>query len=412
MLKALSLVGSARIVSTAAQAVTLLLMARSLGPSGFAEFAGVLGGLMALGILADGGATYALGRHHESASLTCQIMRAGRLLSAGTMVVSVPVLATLAFRTGSPVLLACLPLCLWVPWERQLEVSSAYLLARKREQVVAAGYLARRVPTLLAVLAVPPTVSPVPAFALSMVVAAGASLLGLRRYVSIEVSAAGGVAQDEPPIRRLLPDAGTWSVLRPFWAAIAGQGVRQLDVAVLSFAAGTAVAGAFAPAIRLVPALLLVPGTYTQMLLGRLASSRKELTTEPLLVVTAVSTAVFVPLSLTAQFWIPLLLGPAYASTVDVVRIIIISLVFATLSSVFASGLHSADLASRVAAGVWTSATVTLVLIAYLGSTYGAVGAAFAVAGGYLLQFVLMAACYLRRPTRKPLHAKRRARST
>lgn len=406
MIKALSLVGGARIVSTAAQAVTLLLMARNLSPPAFAEFAGVLGALTALGILADGGATYALGRHHESAALTTQILRAGRLLSAGTTVISVPVLGTLAHVTGSPVLLACLPLCLWIPWERQLEVNSAYLLARKREHVVAAGYLARRVPTLVVVLALPPTVSPVLAFALSMLATAGAAILVLGRYVRAESSADDGVGRGGPPAGRLLPDPATWTVLRPFWAAVAGQGVRQFDVAVLSFAAGTAVAGAFAPVSRLVPALLLVPGTYTQMLLGRLASTRKELMVRPPLIVAVASIAAFLPLALTTQWWIPMLLGPAYSATVDVARIVIVSLVFATLSSVFASGLHAADLASRVAAGVWTSATATLVLIVLLGSTYGAIGAAYAVAGGYLLQFVLMTTSYLRRPKRTPQHAR------
>lgn len=406
MIKALSLVGSARIISTAAQAVTLLLMARSLSPPAFAEFAGVLGALTALGVVADGGATYALGRHHGSASLTTQILRAGRLLSAGTLVVSIPVLGTLAHITGSPVLLACLPLCLWLPWERQLEVNCAYLLARGREQIVAAGYLARRVPTLVIVLAVPPAVSPVPAFALSMLATAGAAILVLGRYVRAESSAADRVVQGGPRAGRVLPDPATWAVLRPFWAAVAGQGVRQFDVAVLSLAAGTAVAGAFAPVSRLVPALLLVPGTYTQMLLGRLASTKKELMVQPPLTVAVASTAAFVPLALTTQWWLPLLLGPAYSSTVDVARIVIASLVFATLSSVFASGLHAADLASRVAAGVWTSAAVTLALIALLGSTYGALGAAYAVAGGYLLQFVLMTTSYLRRPMRTAQHAR------
>ena len=400
MLKALSLVGSARILSTASQALTLLILARSLGPSDFAVVAAVLGGLMALNLVADGGATYAVGRHHESNFMIVQILRACRLLSYGTMLISVPILGCLAYVSHSAILAACLPLCAWVPLERQLEVYSAYLMSRNRQVVVGGGYLLRRMPTLAAVLLLSSTPYLVWAYSVTTVLTAAVAMVLLGRSVVTETSCpSSGLAL-------IVPNRETWSVLRPFWAAIAGQGVRQLDVAVLTFITGTAVAGIFAPVSRMVPALLLVPGTYTQLLLARLAATKEVLTTRTLAVLGGLTAAVFAPLAIFANYWIPLLLGDAYLGSVDVARIVIASLVFAAMSSAYASGLHATDGASRVAAVVWISATTSLVLIAALGSLYGAVGAAWAVALSYALQFFLMAGAYRFRPTHTPLLVK------
>ncbi|MEV3902823.1 hypothetical protein AB0K11_10925 [Mycobacterium sp. NPDC050551] len=385
MLKALGLVGGARITSTAAQALSLLVLARSLGPSDFAEFAAVLGALMALNLVSDGGATYAVGRHHDDPTTIVKILRAGRTLSAATMLVSIPVLVAFAVATGSAVLVACLPLCLWVPLERQLEVSSAYLMSRNQQVPVGAGFLLRRLPTLVAVLLFASTTNLVWAFSVTMLITAVVANVYLGRRVAAETAAGDRDAR---------PDGATWRMLRPFWAAIAGQGVRQIDVAVLTFAAGTGVAGIFAPAIRLVPALLLVPGTYTQLLLARLATTKETLTLRAVAVLGLVTGAVFAPLAVTANHWVPLLLGDEYSASVPVVQIVIGSLVFAAMSSAFASGLHAVDCASRVAATVWTSALTTLALVAVLGSTHGGIGAAWAVAVGYVMQFILMAAAY------------------
>ncbi|MCV7288013.1 polysaccharide biosynthesis C-terminal domain-containing protein [Mycolicibacterium wolinskyi] len=385
MLKALGQVGGARMLATAAQAITMLIMARGLGPSSFAQFAAVLGTLMALIMIADGGATYAVGRHHESVQTVAEVFRANRLLTYGVLAISLPVLAGLAGATQSTVLAACIPLCFWAPLERQLEVISAYLIARGRQQMVGFGYFVRRMPTLAVVLVVPANTALVWAFSLSMLVAAIAARLMFARHLSGSGLALPG---------RALPDRATWAMLAPFWAALAGQGIRQADVAVLTISAGTPVAGIFAPASRLTPALMLVPWTYTQLLLPRLATTKERLPLVTILVVGALSGAFFVPLAITAPWWIALLLGEAYAPSTAVVRIIVVSLVFAAVASAIASGLNAVDRASLVAAVVWTSSIVTLALIATFGPLFGAVGAAWSVAFGYVLQCSLMGAAY------------------
>ncbi|MHC9294319.1 hypothetical protein ACRCUN_17785 [Mycobacterium sp. LTG2003] len=385
MLKALSQVGGARMLATAAQAITMLIMARGLGPSAFAQFAAVLGTLMALIMIADGGATYAVGRHHESAQTVADVFRANRLLTYGVLAISLPILAALAVTTQSAVLVACIPLCFWAPLERQLEVVSAYLIARGRQHMVGAGYFVRRMPTLAVVLVLPANTALVWAFSLSMLTAAVAARLMFARHLSTSGLTLPG---------RALPDRRTWAMLVPFWAALAGQGIRQVDVAVLTISAGTPVAGIFAPASRLTPALMLVPWTYTQLLLPRLATTKEQLSLTTILIVGALSGAFFVPLAITAPWWITLLLGEAYAPSASVVRIVIVSLVFAAMASAVASGLNAVDLASLVAAIVWASSIFTLALIATLGTQFGAVGAAWSVAFGYALQCSLMGAAY------------------
>lgn len=401
MLRALSLVGSARVLSTGAQAVTLLLVARHLQPALFAQFAAVLGGLTALNIAADGGATYAVGRHHGSPGTIVEVLRAGRLLSSATLAVSVPALVGLAVTTGSPVLMACLPLCLWVPLERQLEVNSAYLLARGQDSLVGLLYLLRRLPTLVVIVILPAGVSAAVAYSVTMTLTAGVAMLVVAGPVRACVAATARRGGSPVAGGGVLPARRTWSMLRPFWAAIAGQGVRQLDVAVLTGAAGTAAAGLLAPASRLVPALLLVPGTYTQLLLGRLSATGERLTTRSVLVVGAVTAVVFGCLAATAPVWLPLLLGAAYTPSVPVVQVVVAGLVFATVSSAYASALHAGDRSSRVALSVWTGAVVSLLLVAVLGARFGPMGAAWAVLGGYGLQCGLMAAFHRR--MRSPL---------
>ena len=192
--------------------------------------------------------------------------------------------------------------------------------------------------------------------------------------------AATGTCRPAPRIsEQLVPEQWVWTLLRPFWMVVAGLGVRQIDVAVLGMTAGASAAGVFAPASRLVPALLLVPGTYTQLLLGRLAAGDRRLTTSPVIGVAAVSTVAFVPLAVLADVWVPHLLGSAYTASVDVIRVVVVSLVLAALSSVFASALHAADQSARVAVAVGAGAATTVIAIAALGALFGAIGGAVAV---------------------------------
>jgi O-antigen/teichoic acid export membrane protein len=398
--RSFGLVSVSRVAATTAQALTLLIMARTLGVSAFGQFAAVLGGMTALGILADGGASYAVGRHHTTPPTILQILRAGRLLSLATLLISVPVLAVLVHLSGSAILADCLLLCAWIPLERQAEVNSAYLLVRGRGTIVGATYLLRRLPTLAALLLIPVGVGPVLTYAVTMVIAAAVSAIVLGHRVSEELAVEPSGRAGARFRSMLVPHRATWALLRPFWFTAAGQGVRQIDVAVLSVAAGTAVAGVFAPASRLVPALLLVPGTYTQLLLGRLSAGQASLTARHLVGLAVVATTAFTTLAVLADVWVPLLLGKDYLASVEVIRIVTASLIFAALSSMIASSLHATDRAAYVAAAVWITAITMIGMVAALGATYGAVGAAVAVAASYLLQLVLMALFHrVRTPT-------------
>lgn len=379
------MVGGSRVVATGSQAVTMLVMARGLGPTSFAVFAATLGTLMALMLIADGGASVAVGRHHESDDTIAEILGSNRLLTLGVLVISLPTLCLLAVTTESAVLAACIPLTIWAPLERQLEVVSAYAIAKGRQRLVGLTYFLRRVPTLAAVLVFSAGSAVVWAYSISLLATAIIARVMLTRFIT-----ATGLRWSP----RLFPDRGTWATLAPFWATVAGQGIRLMDVAVLTFAAGTTVSGIFAPASRLAPALLLVPWTYTQILLPRLVTTGERLSYKTIGLVGAFSAAFLAPLALTAQWWVPLLLGDAYTPSVPTVRIIVLSLVFAAMASAVSGGLNAADAAAHVARIVWFSSIVALALIATSGALYGAVGAAWAVAFGYLLQFLLLAAAY------------------
>jgi O-antigen/teichoic acid export membrane protein len=379
MLRALTVVGSARVVAMVCQALSLLLVARQLPPVGFGQFAAVFGALQALSLIADAGATYAVGRHHTSPQVVRDILQVGRLLAWGTLAVSVPALGLVAYLTSSSIILACAPLCLWVPFERQAEVHSAYLMSGSDTTFVSWVFILRRLPVLLAVLLLG---SPVLAFGLSTLAATAVSAVLLDRRT--ERSAPAGATASPP--RDVLRG------LRPYWFTIVGQGLRRLDVAVLTLAAGPAVSGIFAPASRLVAPLLLVPGTYSQMLLARMSASQRPLRLREALMTGTLSTGAFLVLAATAEYWIPLLLGPAYVPSIGPVQIIVSGLAFATVASLVASSLQATDRPQYAAVGAWTGTVTTLVLVLVLGRLHGAAGAAWATVLGYVVQLGVLTA--------------------
>jgi O-antigen/teichoic acid export membrane protein len=136
-----------------------------------------------------------------------------------------------------------------------------------------------------------------------------------------------------------------------------------------------------------------------------MAATGERLTGRSALVVGAVSAVVFGCVAATAWIWVPLLLGPAYAPSAPVAAVVVAGLASAAVASTYASALHATDRAPFVAVAVWASAAASLVLVAVLGVRFGAIGAAWAVTAGYLLQCVLTASFHRFAPRGGPVPA-------
>lgn len=377
----------ARITAAVIQALTLVVIARALEPTAFALFALLFGVLQVGQAFFDGGCTQAIARHHREPSRVRAIFRAGRVLSLTAGIVASGALLVVAVAGGDPIVTALVPLGPWLAAERQAEVSSMLLASWGRTGAVALGVVGRRglvFVACLAALAHPAAV--LWAFSLTSLVSSAATSTLLARS-ALRLTAAG-----RPGIGI---DRATAAMLLPYWATGLGLQVRQLDITVLTATAGVGTAAAFAPASRLIPPLRIVPTTYAQMLLARLARDSRALRPHELWWPTGVALVVFGAAALVAGPLLPVVLGTGYASAVLPLQISLLALAPATAASILTSSAQARGATRYAATCAWTSATVSLVLVAVLGLTLGAVGAAAATGLGFVVQATLL---LVRRP--------------
>ena len=383
----------ARILAAVIQALTVVVIARALDPAAFALFALLFGVLQVAQAFFDGGCTQAIARHHLEPGRVRAIVRAGRALSLTTAVVATGALACAAFVGGDPLVAALVPLGVWVAAERQAEVSSMLLASGGRTGTVALGMVGRRGLVLLACLTAPAAPEAVLwAFSLTSLVSSAITSTVLAR----SALCLSGARRPGIGIGR-----STAAMLLPYWATGLGLQVRQLDLTVLTATAGVGVAAAFAPASRLIPPLRIVPTTYAQMQLARLARESRVLRPRELWLPTGVALAAFGSAALVVGPLLPLVLGRDYASAVLPLQVSLLALVPATAASILTSATQSGGDTRYAAICAWASAVTSLVLVAVLGLLAGATGAAAATGLGFVVQAALLLA-HRRRPRGVP----------
>ena len=372
MLRQVAAYSGARVVAAGLQAVALLLVARALEPTDFGVFASVLGALQFIQVFADGGASVAVMRFVNDRSAVEGLLRLSNLLGFASVAISLAFLsaAPWAFDSREPYLM--LPLVLWVALERQCEVRSAVLISRDNTTWPSISLILRRVLVVVSVAAAPSSVVFAYSFSSALTAAGAAAALYL-------------VSKDIHAHERFSTVAAA-RIAVPYWSSQVAQSARQLDLTVLTLFGGGVAAASFAPASRLLAPLLLIPGTYSQVLLSKLAKEERTLRRNDILAPMIASALFYLVLASLTPYWLPLLLGEKYASASLPLMIVIAGLIFATWRAILTVGAQASGQQRGAALAAWAGAATTLAATAAGGVLLGAVGAALASALGFVVQ--------------------------
>lgn len=384
LLRSFGVISVGRVGASICQAAAVLIVARQLSLAEFGVFATVLAMLQVLQALADFGAGTAVSRHHQDHETVGQIFRFGRILSVAAGVIALGGLVLVYFMSGNDIVIQCIGLALWVPFERRAEVRTAFLIAKGDSGFAALWLLLRRIAVLgVTILALASGAPVVVMFAVSSAIASATAAGVLDRRA-------------RPGIRRRESRAEvnyiprTAELLYPYWLNGIAQQLRLLDMPLLTAVAGASLAAPFAPASRLIAPFRLLPTTWAQVLLARLAAGHKLRVGADIALPTFASGVVFGLLGSFSPTWLPALMGQSYIEAVAPLQAILAGLVVATLASLLTAVAQARDHAKGVAAVSLSTGVATLFMVAIFGATLGPLGAATATIIGFSFQVMAL----------------------
>jgi O-antigen/teichoic acid export membrane protein len=381
-----------RLAGALIQAVTMLLLARDLGPKSFGLFSAAFGTAIVFQASLDlGVATLVLKERSANAQSTL-IYSALRLTDSLGLALFI-LAATLLLGFGllvDPFFLLLLPLAAWAAAERQADVWLSVPLADGDARINTQNLLLRRVATLLLYVGGLSTgIQPAFAFSAGMAITAVLSYTFVRKLVIQRINTEGV----RTPVRAIVRQS--W----PYWLNSIGVQARNLDTLIVSTVAGAGQAGYYAATSRATgPLRILSTSMATVMLPASTSKSPRD--TRRLLRVVGIfavfscalygSLVVFVPVA------VELFLGEIYHEAILPLQIVLAGLVFAGLASLFTSMLQGVGLQLFVAKTAVITTIVCLIFVSFGGSTAGAIGAAIALAASFVVQAIILATQVIR----------------
>ena len=386
-----------RLFGALIQAVTMLLLARDLGPHGFGMFSAVFGTVIVFQAALDLGIATMLVRERAANPASPMIHSALRVTDRMAFVltgaVSLPLLVLGSFLDSF--FFTLLPLAVWAACERHTETWLAVPLADGDARINTQNLLVRRAITALLYLgAVAVGLDPALAFSMAMSLTAVVSLIVIRKIVVMRL------ALDSSPLTFREVIRSSW----PYWINSLGTQARNLDTLVVSTVAGASQAGFYAATSRATGPLRIFSTSMAAVLLPASASAgRKQLRSLFRLVwaMTVFCGLLYGGLIIVVPTAVEIFLGEAYQGAVLPLQIVLAGLVFAALSSLFTSMLQGANLQYFVAKTAIATTAVCLALVCIGAFVAGAVGAALALSFSFLFQSAILAvrvAKHARRP--------------
>ncbi len=381
---------AARLSSALLQVVVLVLLARGLAPHSFALVSSVSVVLQIVVAVNGFGLLRQLQfrRSRDPGDPSLGTLFALRLRFSYASAVGWVVGCLLLHGVfGHGFFLALLPAAVWLLVEQTTQVWNAVSIADGRSQHLLGSYLTRRVPVVVFLAVALASGLPI-VWSWTLGLAAGSLLSYWQGYRTQEAWA-----------RIVWPRRSDIHEKMPFelgyWWGLVGMQVRDLDVAAMSVVS-TAAAGIYAFPARLVAPMNLVTVSTASSAFPRVARAggltRRQLRLGVTLglapvIVIAATTALMAPL-------LPLLLGHAYAESVDVLRITCLTAVLSGAATMVGSLLqaHSTD-AARAVGYLALGFAVLQIVAAGLGAVLaGATTAAMLVA---LVNAALAATIYV-----------------
>lgn len=371
-----------RVVSAGLQAVLFALLARAVTPATFGIVMATTGIVGLLLIVTGGGMAGLLSfaRAREDDAVVRGALRLtfrSALLTGATVAVVLGVVA----RTGAlPTALAVVALALTV--ERSTDAVLSVHIADGRMWSATWPLLLRR---LVAVAIVAGGLiagyDALWAYAVGALVGAAVSDVGTRRTVRLDS------ASVPPPVRHLLRRGAPYMV-----NTLAAQS-RMLDTAVVAVILAPAAAGLYAAAAKLVQPTMLIPQTIASLVLPtatRLGRARVPGLVRPMVLASAASLLVVLPLLLVAEPLVVAVMGGQYAGAGPTLRWLLLGMPFVSLSAPLAALLQASG-RERLAAlnGVAFAAVLMAGLVA--GATWGGTeGAAAGLSASFVVRVVAL----------------------
>lgn len=391
-----------RLLGALIQAVTMLLLARDLGPYEFGIFSAVFGTAIVFQSGLDLGiATMVVKeRAADSANPIIQsaLKLADRLAFAIFGVTALPLLAMGLFLDSF--FYALLPLSVWAACERHTDTWLSVPLADGDARINTQNLLIKRTVTaLLYVGAVLADIDPAVAFSAAMALTALVSLVVIRKVVYNRIDVA----------RPLTPYSAVLRQSWPYWLNSLGTQARNLDTLLVSAVAGPSQAGLYAVTSRATGPLRILSTSMAAVLLPASASKSPKQIRRLLRFVglaTIGCAILYGGLVLIAPAVIRIFLGDSYIGATLPLQIVLGGLVFAAISSLFTSMLQGVGLQLYVAKTAIITTSTCLVLVCAGGLYQGAIGAALALAGSFVIQAMILATKIIRYSRRRPTHRR------
>ena len=369
----------ARVIAAILQAILLIIAARAVSSAEFGLLASVLGVATVVQTALDMGVSTFVTRERAASPDSGSVATALRF-NALTSVAMAVLAAILILCVGllNVSFLFLLPLAIWVSAERTADLRLAIAFADGDVQVNSLNLLARRLTSIVLLVALLSlAVEPLLAYSIAVALAAVGSAIFANAYVRKRV-----VTRSDISFRKLIQLS--W----PYWVHSVATQLRNLDSAITAVVAGATQAGYFSVASRLTSPLRILPTSLASVLLPNAARAGTGgiRPLERLAGIAVLMCVGFYAIVFAATPWaLPLLLGEGYSGSVPAVMIVVAGLPFAATVSLYSSLLQGTGHKHFVAVVSVCSSISCLIAVAALGSAWGAIGAAAALSGTYVL---------------------------
>lgn len=309
-------------------------------------------------------------------------LRLGRNISI--ISTAVGTVALIAVGTQIPAVLALCLMPLWMSSEKQVEAWLGVSLADGKLWHNATSLVFRRLGALVVLLAAHAAgLDPVPSYLV------GLTLFSLLAWWHVRI-VTNDVHTDRSVRAKTLMLAG-----RHYWFNSLAVQAMNFDVTIVAAMASAQSAGYYAAASRLTTPLRIVPTSFATLLFP--AAAKAQLSgARPLLKAVggliAITTVMYIGLAVALPILVPLVLGPSFDPAAPVIQVVCVGLIFAAITSQFNSLMQGWGYLRAVTIISTASTLLSLTAIAIAAAHWGALGAGFALAGGYVVQLAIQAA--------------------
>ena len=207
-------------------------------------------------------------------------------------------------------------------------------------------------------------------------------------------------SKSERPLLSLRPLGNPWQGSRYFGIAAVANGAQNLDLAVLAAVAGPAAAGLYGAVNRWTQPMTLLAGAFSSAAAPFIAQSADihsawiSIRRSIWMPLGAVAVSLFV--FLTAPILVPFLLGISYEGSVDILRVLALACIPSIISQPLYVTLQFLGYDKFVAVTMTILVIPQLLLVIFLGSSFGAMGAAWVFLGFQLVLVSLLGTAVLR----------------